>query len=347
MHERLVGELSKHQVVGEGAGEGEGLVGDLDALVIPAFEVKERCGIIARSRTEVAALVATGMAEGFHVTQYPKGHSATDFNHWLQLGAAAEAYSVQHSNGFEPYVLVKRSSVLPRYDERFRGYGLNKVCHLVAMASAGYSFKVAPWAETLVVAREHEKSKAYKATYGPTCKDPLQALRVQALYNVALRELQPGQHPPAAWSPALSVNPPVGLPVTDALTLTSASPTALGPTAGSRTETKTSAGEEPLDKLTIVVAGETDTDGDVSLDTELLISWPIPKLLVVTLVLLATIALATRMPAVACRFAAEEAQKILGPNLPLIASDSGLSDTAVMAMPTSAKKTLLRSVVGV
>ena len=127
-------------------------------------------------------------------------------------------------------------------DQRFRGYGLNKVCHAVAMASAGYSFKVAPWAETLVVAREHEKSAAYKATYGPACTDPLQALRVQALYNVALRELQPGQHSPPIFTP---------------------SSTTTDPSAGSppKWKTKTSAGEEPYGKLTIVVADDTDADG--------------------------------------------------------------------------------------
>ena len=131
MHDRLVGELAKREV----------LVGELDALVIPAFETKlvhDASTAVAQSRATVAALVAAGKAEGFHVSRYAKGHSATDFKRWLELDNA-EAYQAPHVNGFEPYVVVKRNSLsLPRYDDRFRGYGLNKVVHCVAMARAGY-----------------------------------------------------------------------------------------------------------------------------------------------------------------------------------------------------------------
>jgi len=233
MHDRLVGELAKREV----------LVGELDALVIPAFETKlvhDASTAVAQSRATVAALVAAGKAEGFHVSRYAKGHSATDFKRWLELDNA-EAYQAPHVNGFEPYVVVKRNSLsLPRYDDRFRGYGLNKVVHCVAMARAGYSFKVAPWSETLVVAHEHAYSDAYETTYGAH-KDPLQALRVQALYNVALRELEPHMHPPAAWSPAPT-------PVATPPAVDSTDPT--DPTTGPM---KPKA--EALDKLTVIQVG--------------------------------------------------------------------------------------------
>jgi len=79
--------------------------------------------------------------------------------------------------------------VCSRYDERFRGYGLNKVCHVMALHQAGYAFKVAPWPDVMVTAREHAASPDYKKTYGAS-KDPFQSMRVQALFNVAQRELK-------------------------------------------------------------------------------------------------------------------------------------------------------------
>lgn len=109
-------------------------------------------------------------------------------------------YDVKHVAGFEPYTVVRSSALqaVP-YDERFRGYGLNKVSHLVAISHAGFAFKVAPWPDTFVVAKEHAPSPDYKNTYG-ACRDPMQALRIQALYNVFLREVS--ESPPSpAWTP--------------------------------------------------------------------------------------------------------------------------------------------------
>ena len=45
--------------------------------------------------------------------------------------------------GFEPYMLAARSSV-PWYDERFRGYGLDKVVHAASMAASGVRWVVHP-----------------------------------------------------------------------------------------------------------------------------------------------------------------------------------------------------------
>ena len=39
---------------------------------------------------------------------------------------AAEPYAIKFRSGYEPYVLVARK-IMPWYDERFRGYGWDKV----------------------------------------------------------------------------------------------------------------------------------------------------------------------------------------------------------------------------
>ena len=55
---------------------------------------------------------------GFHTLHYQQGHSATDFERWMN---SSQAYAINWIVGFEPYILMARKSV-PFYDERFRGY---------------------------------------------------------------------------------------------------------------------------------------------------------------------------------------------------------------------------------
>ena len=50
---------------------------------------------------------------------------------WTELLDEVEAvtYPARYTERYEPYIIVPRDSFVP-YDERFRGYGLNKVVQL-------------------------------------------------------------------------------------------------------------------------------------------------------------------------------------------------------------------------
>ncbi len=54
---------------------------------------------------------------------YPVGHRSTNYKKWF---TASEPYPIKFKSGYEPYVLVNRA-LMPWYDERFRGYGWDKV----------------------------------------------------------------------------------------------------------------------------------------------------------------------------------------------------------------------------
>jgi len=104
---------------------------------------------IPSEQHEVAAQLAAGTAEPFHVGRFPKGHRQTDFARWA---TSTIRYEVDYEECYEPYVIGSRR-LLPQYDERFRGYGMNKIQHLYACSAAGLRFVVEPG--VFVAAAEH------------------------------------------------------------------------------------------------------------------------------------------------------------------------------------------------
>ncbi|GIM05697.1 hypothetical protein Vretimale_10130 [Volvox reticuliferus] len=93
--------------------------------------------------------------------------------------------TVPYHEYFEPYGIVRRDQV-PLYDERFRGYGLNKVQHVYHMWAAGFQFRVL--IKHFCVTVPHTRSLSYRAVFG-TAADPRQRLRVEQLYEQFKQEM--------------------------------------------------------------------------------------------------------------------------------------------------------------
>lgn len=70
------------------------------------------------------------------VAHFPAGHAPSDVAQWLDGvdagNTGSSTYKVDYAEYYEPYVVACRRQV-PLYDERFRGYGLNKISHLLHM----------------------------------------------------------------------------------------------------------------------------------------------------------------------------------------------------------------------
>jgi hypothetical protein len=172
------------------------------ALVIPAFELamleeptvgadgslpkSTAPAVAAAGKGEIQALCAGGQASAFHTGHFLPGHGPTETSRWLE---SERGYDVHYKDFYEPYVVAARANV-PRYDERFRGYGLNKVSHLYAVAAAGATFHV--WPAHFVVAEEHAKSASWGAVFSHKAKC-VHRVRVAHLYQrfkCSLRALQ-------------------------------------------------------------------------------------------------------------------------------------------------------------
>ncbi|CAM9094863.1 unnamed protein product [Ectocarpus sp. 6 AP-2014] len=204
------------------------------AVVIPCLEfapgsVSARHDkSIPSSVQRVIEMLAEGTAQGFHVDYFFKGHGPTDFLRWAAAAAAEEskcenalAYTVPFESCFEPYVVVNKTAV-QMYDERFRGYGMNKaramasnrkrphVAHLLSLASGSPSTDTTPAVRSaefvvlrkgFVFARPHERSPGWEETYGSQ-GDPCRRYQIKDLWSKFQGEIAKGLPPVVCSSTA-------------------------------------------------------------------------------------------------------------------------------------------------
>lgn len=77
----------------------------------------------------------------FNSKYFPYGHALTNYDRWFN---ATKPYAVKWTPScYEPYVLIK-TKYFPSFDERFVGYGFNKLQHTFRLAAEGFRFVVLP-----------------------------------------------------------------------------------------------------------------------------------------------------------------------------------------------------------
>jgi glycosyltransferase-like protein LARGE len=101
-------------------------VDERTALIVPAFETLRYKFKFPKSKEDLFEKVDRGEILTFRSLEWVKGHAPTDFQ---RLRFATDVYQIEWAEEFEPYVVVRKDTV-PLYDERFMGFGWNKVCPL-------------------------------------------------------------------------------------------------------------------------------------------------------------------------------------------------------------------------
>ena len=121
------------------------------ALVIPAFETLLYRFDFPSNKDELLEMLSDGRVHTFRHDVWPRGHAPINYDHWK---TAKVPYQIKWAPDFEPYILVTRN--VTKYDERFVGFGWNKVSHSMELNAQGYEFVVLP--DAFVVHMPHGPS---------------------------------------------------------------------------------------------------------------------------------------------------------------------------------------------
>lgn len=109
------------------------------ALVVPAFETLRYRLSFPKSKAELLSMLDIGTLYTFRYHVWPKGHAPTNYAKWR---TATTPYKVEWESDFEPYVVVRKDC--PEYDQRFVGFGWNKVSHIIELDAQEYDLMVLP-----------------------------------------------------------------------------------------------------------------------------------------------------------------------------------------------------------
>lgn len=126
------------------------------ALVIPAFQITRKgpgcensnsseCDALnaarmAKDRLSLYKLIRSRDAHMFDPTN-PRGHHSTGYREWITQQQLRDIDCIE-SNRYEPYLAFRFCGDIPPFQERFAGYGKNKLTWAMHMRRVGYRFKV-------------------------------------------------------------------------------------------------------------------------------------------------------------------------------------------------------------
>lgn len=109
------------------------------ALIIPAFESYLYKPDFPQNKTLLLHMLEKQSLRPFRYQEWANGHEPTNYEHWK---TASVPYRIKWAPDFEPYMVLSRP--FPTYDNRFVGFGWNKVSHIMELHHAGYEFVVLP-----------------------------------------------------------------------------------------------------------------------------------------------------------------------------------------------------------
>ena len=154
---------------------------DKRAFIVPAFETLLYRFKFPASKSKLLRMLENGSIFTFRYHVWKAGHSATNYDHWKD---ASIPYRVSWSHDYEPYIIVQSNAL--RYDERFIGFGWNKVSYIMELDARGYEFVVLP--DPFIIHLPHAPSRDISShRRSKQYRDCLQVLKRQFQQELVVR----------------------------------------------------------------------------------------------------------------------------------------------------------------
>lgn len=99
--------------------------------------------LIAAGKEEMKVLYHKGEIDQFNGHDAPWGHNPTNTSRWIDLTQPL-LYRAAYEPKYEPFVLLSRQ-LAPWADERFVGYGGNKIAYMNQLHGLNFTFHVHPY----------------------------------------------------------------------------------------------------------------------------------------------------------------------------------------------------------
>ncbi|GMH47828.1 hypothetical protein TrVE_jg8959 [Triparma verrucosa] len=136
------------------------------AIVVPAFETinggcdsqaecEELLPLVPETFEGMKKCLESEKCRDFQFATNPTGHSTTESDKWLSEGAGLRDITCFKSPRFEPYLVLPNCPKI-LYDERFSGYGKNKISNIQLLRHLSFEFKVL--GQGFLTHVEHRKS---------------------------------------------------------------------------------------------------------------------------------------------------------------------------------------------
>ncbi|KAJ8975142.1 hypothetical protein NQ317_015276 [Molorchus minor] len=148
------------------------------ALIVPAFEIQKYGSLIPRNKKQLLKGIKNNSVIPFLSNIWLPGHAPTNYEKWK---TAEKPYVVKWEPDYEPYVVVRNDVV--EYDERFVGFGWNKVSHTMELEAQNYEYIVLP--DVFIVHKPHTPSYdigRYRSS--PTYRLCLQVLKEEFIQKL-------------------------------------------------------------------------------------------------------------------------------------------------------------------
>lgn len=141
------------------------------ALIVPAFEIQKYVNQIPNDKNQLLMGLKEKSIIPFLTNIWTPGHTPTMYDIWKN---STKPYIVKWEVDYEPYIVV-RSDVV-EYDEKFIGFGWNKVSHIMELEAQNYAFVVLP--DVFIIHKPHTPSY------------DLGRFRTSSVYRLCLRLLK-------------------------------------------------------------------------------------------------------------------------------------------------------------